>query len=242
MHIINPYRYAGGDYTPLSMTYDGTSGRYETTTGTSTGNANTFVGRIKTSSFTGGLKDVFNSQPTNRFTVEVINSDHAQVDARNKLYCVAFNSSSAQILQIISDVVVADGAYHDIFVSYDATAGTAIMYVDGVDALDTGHTWHILNTGTMPTSSGASIETFGCAGTATRTKFWPGEMGHCGFAYRYLTNPTDFATASGPKQIDESGWTEWGSQPEYWADDGQLDSNAGSSANLTKIATITGPA
>lgn len=41
-----------------------------------------------------------------------------------------------------------------------------------------------------------------------------------------------------PKALDESSWTEWGAQPLFWNEHGQMDNNLGSAGNMTRNGTI----
>ena len=45
-------------------------------------------------------------------------------------------------------------------------------------------------------------------------------------------------TSGNPKKLDESGWTEWGTQPLFWNEHGEMTNNKGSAGNMTKNGTI----
>ena len=89
--------------------------------------------------------------------------------------------------------------------------------------------------------AGAGSINIGSAGN--ETLFVTGDIGYVGYIDSYLTNPTDwYHPTNGLQEIDESGWTEFGSQPLAWNQYGTMTDNKGSSGNFTKVGTITGPA
>ena len=123
---------------------------------------------------------------------------------------------------------------------YDGDAGTAIFYMDGVNADNPASVIRTLTTGTV-ISGDCGI---GVAANYTGTHNITGEIGYFGYGEVYLTNPTDFYHPSnGLQELDEITWVEWGgSAPAFWKATGKMDENDGSGANLLAHGTITGPA
>ena len=229
-------------YAPGMMTHNGSS-YYEDTSQAYSGNLVTAVARFNVASFSGGsIQRMSNHYGVSGYTrVTFINysNDHATTANRDKLRVFCRDSSDATICDLLTDVTVCDSTDHVVFFSYSAAAGTAILYIDGVDADDTGYASRVLTTGTLNAGTGATfVGSFSAA-----AQFTIGDIGYYGQHDVYLTNPTDFYhPTNGLQEIDESGWTEWGSQPLYWNQYGKMDDNKGSAGNMTANGTITGPA
>jgi hypothetical protein len=152
------------------------------------------------------------------------------------------NSAGAVVCKYVSSTVLTDGADHVAFAAFDGDAGTAVLYVDGVDEDDTGNAERVApSIQTLATSTGNSTAVASASATAASFPFG-GNIGYCGYRDAYLTNYTDFMDGSSPKQLDESGWTEWGAQPASWNAEGTMTVNNGSDGNYTSNGTITGPA
>ena len=149
------------------------------------------------------------------------------------------DSANVIICKAISTSTFLDGLRHTALIAYDSTAGTLSFIVDGVEERDIGHpdetapTTGTLDTGTSKLNVGAS---------SVPSNHFDGEIGFCGLADAYLTNHEDFMSEATPKALDESGWTEFGSQPLFWNEDGEMDVNQGTGGNMTENGTITGPA
>ena len=228
-------------YDPGMMTYGG-AGHYLDSTVAQSGNLQTAVARFKVSAFTGGGQTrIFTSSSSgqgNAIFLAVQSSDHADVDKRSKVWLISQNSGSTIVCSIISNATVADGAEHTIFAAFDGDNGTAQLYVDGVDSDNTGWASRVLTTGTL----GLTAPKFAVGANVTGAERITGEIGYVGFDDSYLTNPTDFYhPTNGLQEIDESGWTEWGSQPLFWNQYGTMNDNKGSAGNMTANGTITGP-
>lgn len=220
-------------YNPSMMIYNG-SAYYDAPATTTSGNQVTVVCRFKIASSTTDQKILqINGTASPRVQVTVKESDHASVP--DKLQLVVWNDASGIICNYNSSIVVADDAYHVALLAYDGDAGTAVMYVDGVEVGDVTAPIHTLTTGTVGSGTGA-----GLVGASTGPALHvTGEMGYIGYHDTYLTNFADFMDGNSPKQLDETGWTEWGSQPLWWNASGKMTENKGSAANLTQVGTFT---
>jgi len=233
-------------YDPGMMTFDGSTGYYSHATLTTTGNLATGIIRINRASFSGvSAEYVYRvngiGSSNMRIGAILIANDSAATTAQSKIVMQTENSSGAIVSKLVSTNVVCDGSDHTIFYAYDGDNGTAILYVDGVDADDTGSAHRIApTTGTL--STGTTVETF-VGASAAATSLYGGSAGYFGYRNAYLTNPTDwYHPTNGLQEIDESGWTEWGSQPEFWEAQGEMDAQEGSEGNMSVTGTITGPA
>lgn len=241
MQIINPYSFGGAAYNPAMMDYAG-AGYYSKSSLTISGNAYTAVFRFNTTSFTGGgvryLGYLFDgTQPV--FSALVYSSDHATTAYRNKALIYGKNSSNVACILLLSNIIVTDGVDRTLWITYDATAGTAGFYLNGSDCDDTGEGSRILNTATLGSGSGCTF--YVGSGNVGNNKF-TGQIGYCGIRMASLSNPTDFHDPSnGLQELDESGWTEWGAQPLFWNQYGTMSANVGSAGNMTANGTITGP-
>ena len=246
-HGVLQQQTVGAAYDPGMMTYDGSTGFYrDDTLPTWSGNKITAVARFNTASFSGGsTKYIMNMAGSasnySRIAILVFHNDHATADFRDKIRVLTMNSSGTIIYSDMSTNVVADGNDHTLFVSFDGDNGLSTFYIDGVDAADAGSALRVAaTTGTLNTS-GSGIAVVGSV-DAVANNTWNNDIGFCGYREAYLTNPLDFMTVSGPKELDESGWTEWGAQPLYWNQFGTMDDNKGSAGNMAEVGMISGPA
>jgi hypothetical protein len=235
--------FTGGDaYDYPMMTFDGSTGYY-TGTATYSGNLTTSLLRFNVSSFAGSgvaprLMYVQGSGGI-RSLIIMYSSDYATATRRNKLSMICQTSTGSTICRVFSTVDVNDGNDHIVLAAFDSTTGVASMIIDGADDLDTGNAEHTLATGTLAQGAGQAIA---IGADTAPANFVGGEIGYCGYANTYLTNGSDFMSGSTPKEIDESGWTEWGAQPLFWNKYGTMTDNKGSAGNMTANGTITGPA
>lgn len=216
--------------------YDGVND-YAALTGLWTPAANvvTAFGTFKVEPFTGGGQMRINSArgPNNRVRPDVVisASDHATTGRRNKLHAVVANAANTLLYLLFSDVEVADGEQHSYWAAFDADNGTGILWVDGVDADDTGNGERVAPTvGTIDT--GASSE-YGLGASPTGNDNSKGEIGVACFTEAYLTNVTDVFDGAYLKDIDWEGWTELGGQPEFLTLYGDGADHLGSFAALT---------
>ena len=182
---------------------------------------------------------VIGSGSIGRLGIFLAASDHATPAFRDKITVTSANSGSTNICVLVSIDAVADGSDHTVFYSFNGDTGAATFYIDGVDADDTGSAVRVApTTGTLDTGAGSVI----IGALSGPSQFYGGQAGYVGHDEQYLTNPTDFHhPTNGLQEIDESGWTEWGSQPLYWEAQGEMDAQEGSAGNMTKNGTITGP-
>lgn len=233
-------------YEPGMMTFDGSSGYYSKTGVTTSGNLITATLRFNRASFTGGANEIgaiafkaAGSAAIMHFTF--FPSDWAAAARRDKLRVLVQNSAGTIICQLFSIDDVMDGADHMSFFAFDGDAGTAVFYIDGVDADDTGNADRIApTTGTLPSGSDMVVS-YGA--NPVPSNYADADIGYSGFRLAYLTNPTDFYhPTNGLQELDESGWTEWGAQPLFWNQYGTMTDNKGSGGNMTANGTITGPA
>lgn len=225
-----------GGYYPSMMQYDGSTGYYSKTGVTTSGNKVTAVARFKTGTFTGGAAKTIwwcdGPAGYRRSHGSVVASDHATSSIRNKFQFIAFNSAGSIACQIFSINTFADDAWHTVFVEYDGDAGTAVLYIDGVDEKSVS----TLTAGTLDSGAGNVY-----VGSAIGTQLWSGGIGYIGMRDVGGLDYSDFGTGDSPAVIDEKTWTEWGAQPDVWSHTGQLDGagNKGSLGAFTKNGTIT---
>ncbi len=228
------------DHHPAMMEFDGATSFYFKSY-TSSGNKVATVVRFKVASFTGGGASYvvrILGPGQDRAVVLFFSSDHADSDRANRVLVRTRNSDVTIICDLYSPIGFLDDKVHTLFYSFDGDAGTALFYIDGNDADDTGNADRIApTTGTL--DSGASSSIFIGAANSTPTNVLDGDAGFVGHREAYLTNPLDFMDAKGnPKALDESGWTEWGAQPLFWNEHGEMDNNLGSAGNMTVNGTI----
>jgi len=228
----------GAVYDPGMMTFNGIDAYYSKSF-TAAGNLVTFILGTNIAPFTGGYKWIGGiGNTSNRGELAIGPSDAANVDERNKLVCFVKNSAGTQVCRIISDVDIADSADHTALFAYNGTSGSATLIMDDSDADNASASSRVLTTGTLETGT----VTLAVGASHGGGAFVAGEIGYFGHDEQYLTNGSDFMTATGPKEIDESGWTEWGSQPLFWEAQGEMDAQEGSAGNMSVNGTITGPA
>lgn len=239
--------YKGDFYAPEMVDVDGASSFFIGGK-TFAGNKRTVVARINRDSWTtapsgdAGYEILFTTA-TALFggqadvRLQLFASDYTDAERRNKLQAYVRNSGGTIVCDLLTDVDVCDGNDHVIFFSYDGDAGTALLYVDGVSADDSGFTTRTITTGTLSTSGMAVIA---CAGTFPLISDYgfEGQFGYFGFHDVYLTNPTDFYhPTNGLQELDEVTWTEWGTQPAIWNQSGMPDTT-GYGKNKGSYATV----
>jgi len=229
-------------YHPAMMQYDGVTGKYSILTPTTSGNKFTVISSFKTDSFsgTGTVRQILaliNASGYVRCGIQIHSSDHISSNRRLKIHVYIQDSTGVLLSRFQSISVVADGNRHEMMISYDGDAGTAIMRIDGNDEIDISNPDYVAPAvGTI--SSGPSSD-FYVGANQISLHYYNGEIGYFGYRDAYLTNWSDFMDASGnPKELDESGWTEWGAQPLFWNEHGEMTNNLGSAGNMTKNGTI----
>lgn len=230
----------GVPYRPPMMLFDGSSGYYVDSSTSIPGSDFTFTTQFNLESFTGGgIKRLINFSGSggNRLIVLAYASDHATTTRRDKIAAFVQNAGSDTLVLTFGINDDIDGEDHVLFFSFDGSAGDIQYFIDGVNADDTGNPERVVISGT-PVNSGGN---FRIGASTVPADYWAGQIGFVGYSNDYLTNPLDFMDADGPKEIDESGWTEWGSQPLYWNKYGIMTDNQGSQTGVTKQGTITGP-
>jgi len=231
-------------YKPGMMTFDGTStSYYSDATVTTSGNKTSGVLRFKCDSFTGntiGVVVAVRGVLTRiRWNVVVGSSDYAaDADIQDRIYVQVNNSANVAICKLVSNVDVCDGLEHMLFFAFDADLGTAVFIVDGNVADNTGWTNRVApTTGTL--DAGAGEATISAVNITTHNFNFPGSVGSFGYDDSYVTNWSDFMDSTGnPKKLDESTWTEWGSQPLFWNPHGSMTDNRGSAGAMTENGTI----
>ena len=119
---------------------------------------------------------------------------------------------------------------------------TFVFEIDAVAADNASSTNRVAPTTGVMDAGANSFFTVGSNTTSVGTVLWNGEIGFCGMSDTYLTNPNDFMISSGPRQLDEVTWSQWGTQPEFWNEFATMIDNKGDAGNMTANGTITGPA
>jgi len=135
-------------------------------------------------------------------------------------------------------VDLGDGEEHILLLAVDGATGAACFY-DGHTQLDTGAI------GAFTLGSGGGNATVGAWHTGA-TSFVPAntEISYFGYRRAYIdwtveANRLKFLTANGHlKQINESSWTEWGAQPEFWNPRAQMTDNRGSYTNFNWVKDV----
>ncbi len=222
------------------MAFDGSS--YYNKAVTSTTNQITTIARFNSAEWTGGAVRYVNAYqgPSTDLRIALVGypSDHATTALRNKLVLFSQSSASVTLCLLASLTNPFDSENHTVFGSFDADNALSTYFIDGIDADDTGNGSRIAPTvGVLSTGALGDLYTGANAGA----NYWTGEVGLVGVEDRYLTNPLDFMDSQGnPLEIDESGWTEWGSdQPLAWNQHGEMTNNLGDAAPYTENGTIT---
>jgi len=228
-------------YTPAMMEFRGTQ-YYEDTSITLSGNKVTQVMRFNVPSFSGAsdmrpFQTDDGPSPEIRSLFFIWSNDFATVDRRQKIGWYCTDTGGTVLCFLLSNVVVTDGENHTVFAAFDGDAGTAIFIVDGVDADDTGNAERVAPiTGTLA-GAGGSRATLGA--NPDGLFIVTGQLGYAGYKDAYLTNWIDFMDSSGnPKALDESGWTEWGGQPAFWNEHGNMDNNLGSAGIMAENGIV----
>lgn len=232
----------GTGYFPAMMEFDGSTGYYSDTSVTTSGNLVTVVMRFSIASFTAVTHQYLARfrGPGGDMRAEVIcfSSNNATADYQDKIRVRAMSSAGANIAMLISPSGYLDGEAHTLLFAFDGDAGTAVFRIDGSDVDDTGNAQRVApTTGTL--DSGASSGFFVGAAEGGSAKV-NGSLGFVGAANAYRTTWSDFMQTDGtPKPLDESTWTEWGAQPLFWNENGDMVNNKGSAGAMTASGTIT---
>lgn len=240
--IIESVGGAAPAYDPLMMTYDGVGGHYSDAAITVANNTFTVIGRFTAADKTDAqeIVRVRNASGRIRLAMTVQPNNHGTPDRRDILEILLHSDSGSTLCRLQSLVAVNTGAEFTFFFSYNSANAAFTFKVNGIDAVDVGNDGYVEpTTGTMPT--GSFVINIG--NNVTGTSWLNGKLGFFGMRDAYLSNWGDFFETDGsPKELDESGWTEWGAQPSYWEAQGEMDAHEGSLAQMTENATITGPA
>lgn len=226
-------------YTPAMMEFDGSTGYFSTNSLTTSGNKVTVVLRFKRAQFTGAATELLSwcENINRRWGIRIFSSDHATTGNRNKVTVRVKNSAGTDICWLLSTAEVVDGNLHTLFFAFDGDTGSATFIIDGINADDTGFASRVApTTGTLNTGA-SSVCTVGAGNAGTVPS--AANIGFFGHREAYLTNWQDFMESDGrPKQLDESSWTEWGAQPLYWNEHGDMENNFGSAGNMTRNGTV----
>jgi hypothetical protein len=216
----------GSAYTPAMMQFDGSTGYFNKTSGITTStNKFTFVMRFVRESFTTSaetplvfLGPTFDRRPT----VYFFPSNDGTIDRRDRISVLVHNSSGVAVCWLFSSIGYLDGNSHTLFFSYDGDAGAATFVIDGTAEDDTDNGERVAPT-TATLDSGANSP-FGVGAWTNGTNPTAGQLGFVGYREAYLTNWSAFMFPDGrPKALDESTWTEWGAQPLFWNEHGDMN-------------------
>lgn len=230
----------GNAYTPAMMQYNGTNGYFSSPSSTRSGNKLTALIRFRASTQAGtSVRRIFyprtltSSRPIGM--IDIGDISHADAGLANKVRVVVQNSAGTVICRLHSFTGWLDGAPHTLFFAFDGDAGTAIFKIGDQDATDAAALNHVApTTGTLE-SGNFLLDVGGTSGELLHND----NIGFVGYSDTYRTNWSDLMQADGsPKAIDESSWTEWGAQPKFWNEHGQMDNNLGSAGNMTRNGTI----
>lgn len=208
---------------------------------TSSGDEITQVLRFNNEGFTGtGSAQVmaYAEGPSThaRLLIFMYSSNYTDADKRNKIHVRVANNAGTVICDLYSSSAYADGDDHMLFFSFSGTSGKAVFFIDGVNADDTANADRVApTTGTL--DAGASSTYFIANNAVGASANFDGKIGFVGMDDQFLTNWADFMDGNLPKEIDETSWTEWGSQPLFWSLEGTMTSNDGSEGNMTASGT-----
>lgn len=230
-------------YSPAMMEFDGSTGYFSGASLATAGNKVTVVCRFRCASFSGAGLQYFarmhgGTSNRVRFGIVALASDHADVDRQDKIQFFVADSAGANICLLVTPSGYLDGEEHVLFASFDGDIGAATFIIDGLDVDDTGNADRVApTTGTLETSASDGVLAVGAnVGGGSNLD---GDVGYFGHREAYLTNWSDFMDQYGnPKELDESGWTEWGAQPLFWNKHGDMTNNLGSAGDMTKNGTI----
>ena len=228
-------------YTPATRSFDGTDWFHDTYT--AAGSQCTIVGRFKINSFT-GTSTVYtiarasdSTQTYARAYVLAYASDHSTANYADRVHLLAQNTAGTTICRLISPTGYLDGEWHSFIAAFDASAGTAVWIIDGVDADDTGNGSRTApTTGTVNTGAGCYFTVANAATTSLNPM--TGSLGFIGMKNAYITDYTLFFNSyNDPLKLNEVSWTEWDGQPDYWSESCDFVNNAGSAGNATQVGT-----
>ena len=228
----------GTGYFPAAMVFNGTNSYYTKTQAVS-GNKLTAILRVKISSQAGAADDrLFACVGTGgtRFSLDVGQASNADADFVNRLRFGVQNTAGTNICRLFTAATVADGGWHTIFAEFDGDAGTGALYLDGASSNNTGASqYNAPTTGTVVNAS----TVFSIGATSTGGALAPASIGFIGYRDIDGLTVSNFVQTDGtPKELDESGWTEWGAQPLFWHESGLMTENKGSAGAMTANGTI----
>lgn len=233
------------DYYPSMMQYDGSTGYYTLTNVTTTGNKFSCFIRFNMAAKAGtSVRRVFEVKPgggggDERIIMQIGDSSITASGLEDRIECIVKNSATTVICKLASNVDVADSEDHCLFFEFDGDVGTAQFVLDGIeDAFNESYANHVApTTGTLGADATTSVALGGTTAGATLVN---GKIGTFGYADVGGLDAADFMDGNLPKAIDEKNWTEFGgTQPEFWAHDGELANSKGSAGDCTKNGTIT---
>jgi len=187
-------------YTPAMMEFDGSSGYYNKGTLTTTGNKVTAIASFECGTQAATAYVMYLTATHQRCAV--------LIDTAGKVFCVSANSVNTVICRLITANSYDDGLRHTVMYSFDADTGVAILIVDGISDIDTGHGSYVApTTGTLSTGASGS---YNVGASNVPANYLNGQIGFCGHREAYLTNWSDFFYTDGsPRQLDTIGWTQW---------------------------------
>lgn len=232
----------GNAYTPALLKYDGSSYQSKSCTIPSATGLMA-IWRFNMPSFTGSsaIKYIFERRTVSGgygFGALIHSSDHTDTDRRDKMTVFVQDNTGAAIARIISASALADNTLQTVFFSYDASAGSVVLRVNGSDEADAGNADYLLTTGTLP--SGSANLYIGASGVPTAS--WDDQIGFFGMLDSYLTNWSDFMRSDGSPiyQDPASSWSGsgFGAQPLFYNPHGDLVNNLGSAGNASRTGTI----
>lgn len=235
--------FAGSTYDPGMMTFDGSTGYYQKTGVTFSGNKAFAVVRFNRADFTGDVSEKLIEVKGGtyvRLQLVLVSSDHSTfANRRGKAQVDVQNSAGTLICKLISSSTFLDANDHVACIGFDGDTGAYAFYIDGVNEDDSANPDRVTpTTGALDSTAG----TVTVGGDAAGGWLYGGKAGYVGYRDAYLTNPTDFYNPfTGLQELDETTWTEWGAQPLFWNKFGQMTDNKGSAGNMTANGTITGP-
>lgn len=225
---------------PQYREYDGND-LYYLSGYTRTGNKVTTTLRFNVAEFSGNERHLLIIEDQLGYAITSITvypNDASEANLRNRVRVLVEQTAGSEICLLTSSTGVADGEDHMLFFSFDGDNGLATFVIDGVDADDTGNAERVAPTaGTLGTTSPNIF--VGDDATSPTSNVFIGKIGFVGHDDQYLTNWADFMDGNLPKEIDESGWSEWKSQPLVWNLEGTMTTNDGSESNFTAVGSTT---
>jgi hypothetical protein len=169
--------------------------------------------------------------------VQVYDSDHATVERRNKMRVLMQNNTGTAIIDLLSNIEVADNNLHYIFFTGDPATGNFEYTINGNDADDTTYSNRLATSGTMETGANDDLGFMGYVNTTNnRVK---GSVAYVGLRFDHATAGTysDVFNEVGGVTLDLGGFAQ--PQWDWFSNVGQPNVNWGTNTSMTFTGSAT---